>query len=81
MSLLCVFMFLVAVIAPVVIIRRLYKFFDKLKEKEWELCYGAFYSDLNLKEGRKVLMMPAFFLFRRALLGMAICIVGRVFIW
>ena len=81
MSILCAFMLLVAVIAPVIIICRLCKFFDKLKEKEWKLRYSAFYADLNLKEGRKVLSVPGFFLFRRVMLGLAICVVGRIFIW
>lgn len=81
MSFLCVFMLCLSVLAPIIIIHKLYKNFDKLKGNEWISRYGALYSDLRLKTGRTVLMVPGFFLFRRVMLGIAICTVGRVFIW
>ena len=43
--------------------------------------YGSLYEELKLKAGKKVLWVPSFFLLRRMLLGMAICVVGAKLIW
>ena len=43
--------------------------------------YWALYEELNLKAGRKILFVPGFFLLRRLMLAIAICVFGKVLIW
>ena len=43
--------------------------------------YGALYEELDLRAGKKILFVPGFFLLRRMMLAIAICIVGKVLIW
>ena len=43
--------------------------------------YGALYEELDLRAGKKILYVPGFFLLRRMMLAIAICLVGKVLIW
>lgn len=81
MSTMCAVLLFLSVFMPVLFLRRLYANADKLKSKEWRLQYGELYSGLNLKNGRTMLWVPSFFLLRRVMLGIAVCIVGRTLIW
>ena len=81
MSIICILALLIFLVGPVLVIYRLCRNFDQLDKKEWRRRYGTFYNDLRLKSGRSILMVPSFFLFRRVLLGLAVCTVGRVLIW
>ena len=81
MSIMCAIFLAFTILLPIRFIRRLYKNFEKLEEDVQKGKYGAFYDELKLKEGKKVLWVPSFFLLRRMLLGIAICIVGAKLIW
>ena len=81
MSILCAIFLGCAIIIPIIIISYLRNKFDQLKTDEMKNAFGALYADLNLKEGRKVLLGPTFFLARRMMLAIAICTVGKVLIW
>ena len=46
--------------------------FKKLDEKIMRLKYGELYDDLDLREGRHVILVPFLFLIRRYLLGIVV---------
>ena len=46
-----------------------------------EKGYGVYYEELRLKSGKKTLLVPSFFLIRRLMLAIAVCVVGKVLIW
>lgn len=81
MSISCVFCLCFIILVPMRIICQLWCKFSKLGQKSMKQKYGTLYEDLRLKSGRMVLMQPTFFLVRRVLLGVAICLVNSILIW
>ena len=81
MSVLCAIFLFFSVFLPIMFIWRLSRNFEQLNEVELKRKYGALYEELKLKAGKKVLWNPSFFLLRRMILGMAICVVGAKLIW
>ena len=70
-----------AVLIPTTIITYLLVNFKHLKSPVIEDKYGALYDELRLKSGKIVFLHPSFFLVRRFLLAVAICLVGKILIW
>ena len=81
MSVLCAFFLFFSIFLPIVFVRTLYKNFDRLHEAEFKRKYHALYDELKLKVGKKALLVPGFFLLRRFLIAIAICVVGKILIW
>ena len=81
MSVLCAVFLFLSVALPIIFVSTLRRNFDDLKKPEVFVKYHALYDELKLDVGKKALLVPSFFLFRRFLLGIAICVVGRVLIW
>ena len=81
MSTLCAIFLSFSVLLPTIFINRLNANFKKLSSKKLTEKYGPLYEELKLKAGKKVLFVPSFFLLRRMLLGVAICLVGSKLIW
>ena len=81
MSVLCAVFLFFSVALPIIFVSTLRRNFDDLKKPEVFVKYHALYDELKLEVGKKALLVPSFFLFRRFLLGIAICVVGRVLIW
>lgn len=81
MSIMCAILLFLSFFMPVFFLRRLFANSDKLKTKEWRVRYGELYPELNMKNGRTMLWVPGFFLLRRIMLGIAVCVVGRFLIW
>ena len=81
MSVLCAVFLFLTVALPIIFVSTLRRNFDDLKKPEMLAKYHALYEELNLNVGKKALLVPSFFLFRRLLLGIAVCVVGRGLIW
>ena len=69
------------VFIPVSIIIYLTVNFKNLEEPSIKDKYGALYDELRLGTGKTVFLQPSFFLVRRFLLAVAICLVGKILIW
>ena len=80
MSIMCVTLLFLSVFLPAYFLTKLYRDFEELETKDMKLKYGALYEDLRLDIGRKVLLQPGFFLFRRALLAVSVCFAGEYLI-
>ena len=81
MSSMCSFFLFFSVFLPIIFMWTLNKNFYELKEAKLRDKYHAFFDELRLQAGKRTLLVPGFFLLRRFLLGIAICVVGRVLIW
>ena len=81
MSVLCIFIFLTTVGLPAVLLLKLWINFDKLNTVNYRQTYGAYYEDLNLDAGKRILLQPAFYLVRRTLLALAIVYVKEYLFW
>ena len=77
MSILCVFFLFLTVILPSIFLMTLYKDFKNLESKAMQRKYGVLYQDLKLKNGKKILMLPGFFLFRRVMLAISVVFAGE----
>jgi hypothetical protein len=81
MSILNIIFLFFSIALPVIFIATLRRNFATLNTRAMQRSYGALYSELNLKTGKWSLLAPTFFLLRRLMLGIAICMVGKVLIW
>ena len=72
MSALCILLLVTIVCIPSIFLLKLLCNFEKLESDEYRDKYGNFYQDLNLKLGRRVLLLPAFYIARRTLLAIAV---------
>ena len=71
-SLTCLILGCVLIVAPYLLITFLALNFHRLKESKYRQRFGLVYEELSLKTGRKVFLHPAFFLFRRLALAIAL---------
>ena len=81
MSGLCIIFLTMAILLPIAFIVKLIRNFNRLRRKKFKKSFGQLYSELRISAGRKILLMPSFFLFRRIMLAVAVCLVGRILIW
>ena len=81
MSALCITFLVVYVGLPAILIAHISYNFKSLTDKVWLRIYHKIYSELRLGTGKWVLCQPSFFLIRRFMIGVAVCLVGGVFIW
>ena len=81
MSILCITFLVLQILLPLFFIGKLYRNFDRLKDPQIEQGYGVIYEELRIKTGKKILFIPGFFLVRRVMLAIAVCVVGKVLIW
>mgnify|MGYP007058516704 CR=1 FL=1 len=81
MSIMCAILFTLSLILPIFFIWQLVKNFNNLGEARYIKKFGAFYEELNLKSGKKTILVPGFFLLRRMMLAIAICLFTESFIW
>ena len=81
MSLLCVTFIAASIVLPLVFFINILIHGKELNEKPVRERFGEFYSDLNFKRGRQVLIQPVFFLARRYLLALAVSTYNHYLIW
>ena len=81
MSSLCIAFIGIYTILPAIFIFRICLNRNKLHEHTWKNTYGNYYKELRLPASKSIFMYPSFFLVRRLLVGVAVCLVGRLFIW
>jgi len=67
--------------APFFILTYLWNRFGRLQEKEIHQKYGEFYKDLNLEQGRMVLLQPTWFMLRRLMLAVTVVFFNSTVIW
>jgi len=80
MTLVAAFFMGFIVIVPILFICRLLYSFDLLNERKFKSRFGAFYEDLKLSTGKRILLQPSFFLVRRFILVAAILLVENILI-
>lgn len=81
MSILCAILFTLSIVLPIFFIWQLVRNFKNLEETRYVRKFGALYEELNLSRGKKTILVPGFFLLRRMLLAVAICLFTETFIW
>ena len=81
-STMCLTFTLLILFWPLHMFNILTRYFKNLQSKAFIARYGSLYEEINIEEGsRMVLIQPAFFLFRRLLLAVAVVIFDKVLIW
>ena len=81
MSSLCILFLFLAISLPLWIITKLAINGDRLEQRSMRQTFGQMYDELNLRRGRSVLIQPSFFLIRRFLLVLAVCVFNEHLIW
>lgn len=81
MSSLCIAFIVIYTFLPVILLSRICRNQKYLHKPEWKNTYGNYYQELHLPAGKSIFMYPSFYLGRRLLVGVAVCLVGRLFIW
>ena len=81
MSILCIVMLTLTILVPLILLCQVKSNWKNLDQSGWKKSHGHLYNDLNIKNGPVVLLQPGFFLLRRLLLAIAVCLVGKVLIW
>ena len=76
----CLFFGVIMIVSPGLTLWLTVRNFDELKKKETENRYGSVYSDLNLANGRTVLLEPFFFQMRRLILVFAVVVCKDILI-
>jgi len=81
MSSLTIFVTLLLLAYTVFFAWKLTKNFDSLDEKDFRQKYGKFYEELDLRNGKMVLLQPIWFLLRRFLLSFMVVFLNTTVIW
>jgi len=72
MSITTIVVTLLLLLYPAYFAWKLTKNFDSLDERRFKMQYGKFYEDLDLRNGKMVLLQPIWFLARRFLLSVMV---------
>ena len=81
MSVLCAIFLSLSILVPFIFTVHLCRNSKELHKKKWFESYGAFYQGLDTRVGKKFLAVPVFFLIRRAMLAVAVCVVNKTLIY
>ena len=76
----CLFFGVIIMVSPGLVLWLTVRNFDQLDKKETKVRYGSIYSDLNLGNGRTVLLQPFIFMVRRLILAFAVVVCRDVLI-
>jgi len=81
MSSLSILVTLVLLAYPAFFAWKLTKDFDSLETSKFKKKYGKFYEELDLRNGKMVLLQPIWFLVRRFLMSMMVIFLRTTVIW
>jgi len=81
MSSLSILVTLLLLAYPVFFAWKLTKNFDSLDERSFKKKYGKFYEELDLRNGKMVLLQPVWFLLRRFTLSVMVVFLNTTVIW
>ena len=80
-SITCILFFTCMILMPILLVKHLLRFFERLDDKMMINRYGNLYDELDLRVGKIALVQPFFFLLRRLMLAFAIVIFNQALIW